>query len=85
MLRDMSGVQDSTAAENVCRLHTQATVGSPICHEICLALPITQENIGLTSENVFVDPSQLDVSLARVCDDKTVYDPFRDGFCYGVA
>ena len=26
----ISGEQDSTAAENVCLLHTQATVGSPI-------------------------------------------------------
>lgn len=25
----ISGEQDSTAAENVCRRHTQATVGSP--------------------------------------------------------
>ena len=70
MLNDMSGVQVSTAAENVCLLQTHATVGSP---EIDVSgYEATKDGYpqsGLTGKYVFVDPCELDIRLGRIGDD----------------
>jgi hypothetical protein len=71
MLRAISGVHWCTAAENVCRRQTLATVGSPVDDRD----QTTTERgwgRGLTCKYVFMDPCQLNVGFTRVGDEQTV-------------
>lgn len=99
IFNEVSAVQDSTAAEKVCRLQTLATVGSPIKWEFAdfvkydkqkapkegFQNKITRDIILLTGKDVLMNPRQLDVSLHRVCDNEAVDDTFRNRFCHGMA
>jgi hypothetical protein len=59
----MSGVHDSTAAENVCRLQTLATVGSPGISVSVDKIQLGWGKILLTGKDVFMNPCELDIRL----------------------
>ena len=84
MLSDMSGVQVSTAAENVCRRQTHATVGSPVGSKVkkkyWQQTNCTYNVIKLTRKDMFVDPGQLYIGLGRVGDNQTIDNPFWNCF-----
>lgn len=73
----MVGEHFSTAAENVCRLQTAATVGSPE-RNVQFTVELRKKWSIFTREYVFVDACQLDIGLRRIRDDETIDNTFRD-------
>src|SRR6266702_4482781 len=75
IIRVVSGATFSTAAENVWRRQTAATVGSPTPARIIRRW----DGVGKrTGEEMLVDARELDVRLGRARHDKAVDDPVRD-------
>lgn len=75
----MDGETESTAALNVCRRHTEATVGSPEAsfHIKDSVLRCGNEDEERTSEDVFVYTRQLDICFARAGYDQDIDDGLR--------
>jgi hypothetical protein len=68
---DISGEHDSTAAENVWRRHTQATVGSP---DRFVNGRRKTRYPQLTIKDVLMDAGQVHIGFVRACHDEAIDD-----------